>query len=177
MTTQNQTQSTSKPSCIKLCDTFIRRYSLPLIFGIFAGLIHANIDPVTYSYLFATYSDIEAAEGDESLYLLLIPNFRLFGEYYITILFVINQVFMVFFFAFVVKHICESVLPPHGNMYPITKVLSPIISSCFGIITPISFYVSFILLFNIWWDLLHPIKTILHGWYVCLLLLLFFFCT
>ena len=119
-----ETPVTQKPSFLKQCDQYLRKYSIPLIFGIFGGIIHANISPETYLYLFATYGDIAEAT-DASQYLLLIPDFKLFDAYYITILFVINQCFMVFFFGFVVKHVCESVLPPNGNMYPISKALSP----------------------------------------------------
>lgn len=113
----------------------IRTYSIPLILGIIAALIFANISPSKYEYLFGT-------DPNESHFEIL--TIELFGYRITSLAFLINDCFMVFFFGFACKEIIESLLPPKGNMYPISRATAPIISCIFGIITPIIIYISLI---------------------------------
>ena len=73
-------------------DILIRRYSVPLILGIIIGITHANISPESYHYLFASHIE------DKREHFILFPKFKLFGEYYITLSFIINDCFMLYFF-------------------------------------------------------------------------------
>eukprot|EP01083_Nonionella_stella_P281892 959397_1 len=72
-------------------DILIRRYSIPLISGIFVATFHSNIYPESYQYLFGPHND-----GDK--HFMFVPSFKLFGEYYLSLPFIINDCFMLFFF-------------------------------------------------------------------------------
>ena len=115
-------------------DSLVRQYSIPLILGIIAGIIFANVAPQTYEYLFGT-------DSDESHFQIF--NIKLFGYNITSLSFLINDGFMVFFFGFACKGIIESLLPK-GTMYPLSRAITPIISCLFGIICPIIIYISII---------------------------------
>ena len=148
----------STVSRLHLWDIFIRRYSIPLIAGIAVGLTHANASPQSYHYLFGS-----SAENDADHFVIL-RGFKLFGEYQISLPFLINDCFMLFFFGFVLKHVIESLIPPNGSMYPLKRALPPIISSCFGVMCPIFLYLSFITILESINSEKWSIDTLINGW-------------
>ena len=145
-------------SLLQKWDILIRRYSVPLILGIVFGITHANIAPESYHYFFASHVE------DKSKHFILFRNFQLFGEYYITLSFIINDCFMLYFFGFVLKHVIESLTPPSGNMYPLKRALPPIISSLFGVICPILLYLSLITLLESINSDKWSLDTLINGW-------------
>ena len=102
----------------------LQQFSIPLIVGVFAGLAVANIDDSFYQRLvehqvFGTGTTV-------------------FGHH-LTARFLINQVFMVFFFGVAAKEITESVLPG-GALNPASKAINPLLATLGGILGPAGLY-------------------------------------
>eukprot|EP01083_Nonionella_stella_P077760 212479_1 len=144
---------------MKRLDAQLRQYSIPLILGIIAGIIFANISPTKYEYIFGTDTNTSHFE---------ILDITLFGYHITSFSFLINDCFMVFFFGFACKGIIESLLPPNGTMYPIPHAITPIVACVFGIITPIIIYITLIsIIFHTNATYLsdnYSFSTILNGW-------------
>lgn len=142
----------------KHIDEQIRQYSIPLIIGIIAGLLFANLSPDDYEFLFGTDASVSHFE---------LLDLELFGYPISSFPFLINDGFMVFFFGFASKGIIESLLPPNGSMYPISRATTPIIACLFGIVTPIAIYIALIsILYSSATSLsdVYSYSTILNGW-------------
>lgn len=94
-------------------NNLLKEFSIPLIAGVILALIMANYDLHIYHAL------------------LDIP---FFGT--ITPHFLINDVFMVFFFAIAAVEVTQSVLPG-GDLSPIKKSITPLVATAGGIIGPV----------------------------------------
>ena len=101
-----------------------QEYSLPLIIGVFAGLAFANIDHHLYEELVDFHPLGEHA--------------KIFGHS-LTIHFLVNGVFMVFFFGIAAKEITDSVLPG-GALNPIRTAINPLMGTLGGIFGPVGVY-------------------------------------
>lgn len=98
----------------------IREYSVPLICGIIIALIWANVSPETYhSVLHHTL-------------------FTVAGQV-VNVHFLVNDVFMCFFFAVAGIEIVNS-LAPGGALYPIKKAAAPLLATLGGILGPIAIF-------------------------------------
>ncbi|MBP9732132.1 MAG: Na+/H+ antiporter NhaA [Candidatus Magasanikbacteria bacterium] len=102
----------------------LRQFSIPLILGIVAALVAANVDPEFYRSTIG--------------WRLFGSDFLIFGHP-VTLLFVINDIFMVFFFGIAAKEITESFLPG-GSLNPIKNAANPLISTLGGVIGPIAVF-------------------------------------
>ena len=102
----------------------LQEFSIPLIVGVFAGLAAANIDQEAYEAL---------------------VDYHLFGEdaaifgHSVTAHFLINSMFMVFFFGIAAKEITDSVLPG-GALNPPSKAINPIMGTLGGVVGPAGMY-------------------------------------
>jgi len=102
----------------------LQEFSLPLIVGVLSGLAVANIDQHFYEKL---------------------VNYHVFGggtEIFgrsVTAHFLINEIFMVFFFGIATKEITQSVLPG-GALNPIPKAINPLMGTLGGILGPAGLY-------------------------------------
>ncbi len=125
--------------------SLIQEYSLPLIAGVIAGLALANIDNHFYEKLvdFPLF-------GDDT---------QVFGRA-VTAHFLINEIFMVFFFGIAAKEIAESVLPG-GPLNPIPKAINPLMGTLGGIIGPVGLY--FLLTFVIYGGT-DDFSVVANGW-------------
>lgn len=125
--------------------SLIQEYSLPLIAGVIAGLALANIDNHFYEKLvdFPLFGD----------------STQVFGRA-VTVHFLINEVFMVFFFGIAAKEIAESVLPG-GPLNPIPKAINPLMGTLGGIIGPVGLY--FLLTFIIYGGT-DDFSAVANGW-------------
>lgn len=113
----------------------IREYSLPLIGGVVIALIWANADPE--GYLHFIHMDM------------LGPlNFH----------FLVNDIFMVFFFGIAGVEIVNS-LSPGGALNPIKKAVTPLMATAGGIIGPICLF--FIL------NSIFGAPEYINGWGIC----------
>lgn len=118
---------------------FLQEYSIPLILGVIAGLVWANID-------FASYHDVVEFDfwnfgkgpflddGDHHD----LNDFYIFGKH-VTVHFLINEVFMVFFFGIAAKEITESILPG-GALNPLPKAINPIMGTLGGVFGPVGLF-------------------------------------
>ena len=110
----------------------LQEYSVPLIVGVVAGLLVANIDSEAYRDL---------------------VHFHLFGKGAtvfgrdLDLHFLINEIFMVFFFGIAAKEITDSVLPG-GVLNPIGKAINPLLGTLGGVFGPVGVY--FLLTFIIY---------------------------
>ena len=102
----------------------LQQYSIPLIVGVFAGLAVANIDDAFYQRLVEHQVFGSGA--------------TVFGHH-LTAQFLINQVFMVFFFGVAAKEITESVLPG-GALNPASKAINPLLGTLGGVLGPAGLY-------------------------------------
>jgi len=102
----------------------IQDFSIPLIVGVFAGLAAANIDHNLYERL---------------------VDYRIFGDgavlfgRHITVHFLINEIFMVFFFGIAAKEVTESVIPG-GALNPIRRAINPIMGMLGGVFGPVGLF-------------------------------------
>lgn len=94
----------------------LREYSVPLVLGIIAALVWVNISPQSYHQA--------------------MTHRFLFGHHF---QFLINDIFMVFFFAMAGVHIIES-FTPGGAFYPLRKAVNPLMATAGGVLGPVVFY-------------------------------------
>ncbi len=102
----------------------VQEYSLPLIIGVFAGLVFGNLDQHLYHELVEFHP--------------LGEHTAIFGHP-LTIHFLINGVFMVFFFGIAAKEITDSVLPG-GALNPIRTAINPLMGTLGGVFGPAGLY-------------------------------------
>ena len=130
----NPLKSGKKISCIgeiivsktRSLKNTLQEFSLPLIFGVIAGLIVANIDFHMYHHL-VDYPVFTAEKA------------TLFGQPFnlnLTLHFLINDIFMVLFFGIAAKEITESVLPG-GALNPPSKAVNPLLGTLGGVLGPV----------------------------------------
>jgi NhaA family Na+:H+ antiporter len=101
--------------------SLLQEFSVPLISGVVLALVAANVDHELYESLLALQPF-----GDVSV----------FGHA-VTFHFLVNEVFMVFFFAMAAKEITEASLPG-GQLNPLSKAVSPLVATVGGVVGPIA---------------------------------------
>ena len=109
----------------------MQEFSLPLLAGVIAGLAVANIDHNFYEEL---------------------VDYNVFGEgaalfgHTLEVQFLINEVFMVFFFGIASKEIAMSALPG-GALNPLSKAVNPLLGTLGGVLGPAGLYFLLVFLF------------------------------
>ncbi len=96
----------------------LQEFSIPLISGVFVALIWANFSPDSYR---------EVMESE----LLFGANFH----------FLVNDIFMVFFFAIAGVEITQSIMPG-GDLNPVKKAINPLFATLGGVVGPVIVYLS-----------------------------------
>jgi len=109
----------------------LQEFSIPLIAGVFCALLAANLYPGWYHYWFA------AAHGDHVEGIFHLPG-SIFGHA-ITLNFLINDIFMVFFFGIAAKEITEAALPG-GSLNPPKKAINPLLATLGGVFGPVGVF-------------------------------------
>ena len=120
--------SHSKPRFV----SFLQEFSIPLIAGVLAALAYANLNPEGYEHIihWKPFGDLE-----------------LF-HHAVTLHFLINDVFMVFFFGIAAKEITEACLPG-GSLNPVRKAINPLLATLGGVFGPVAvFFVTLHLFFS-----------------------------
>ena len=100
-------------------------YSLPLLLGIAVALVWANTHPVSYDAVMKTNWGFTA--------------FASFIEHDLSVKFLVNDIFMAFFFGLATKEVTEACLPG-GSLNPPRKALAPLIGCIAGVLGPIAVY-------------------------------------
>lgn len=111
--------------------SFLQEFSIPLILGVLVALLAANLNPEWYHYWFGAHS----AAGHEVWH---VPGVHLFGHE-INLHFLINDLFMVFFFGIAAKEITESCLPG-GSLNPPRKAVNPLLATIGGVVGPVGVF-------------------------------------
>ena len=103
---------------------FLRKFSVPLITGVVLALVWANLDFQHYkAFLFSP----------------LIDNFTILGHD-ITFHFLVNDIFMVFFFGIAAVEITEAVMLKSGSLNPISKAINPLLGTIGGVVGPVAVF-------------------------------------
>ena len=102
---------------------FLQEFSIPLIAGVLVALLLANVAHGVYEDLI---------------------HFKPFGElavfgHEVTAHFLINDIFMVFFFGIAMKEITESTLPG-GSLNPFGKAVNPLLATLGGVVGPVGVF-------------------------------------
>tara|TARA_A100001015_G_scaffold319646_1_gene443197 strand:- start:1611 stop:2813 length:1203 start_codon:yes stop_codon:yes gene_type:complete len=111
--------------------TFINRlqeFSIPLIAGVIVALGYANFFPDSYHYL--THHEF-------------IPH-----QHWSSLHFLVNDIFMVFFFGIAAKEIVESFLKG-GSLNPINKAINPLFATLGGVVVPVAMFFLLTYLFGV----------------------------
>ncbi len=103
---------------VKRTIRLLQEFSLPLIAGVVVALVWANIFPETYHHFI-----------DDDL----------FGHF--SIHFLVNDIFMVFFFAIAGIEIVQS-LKPGGDLNPISTAINPLAATLGGVVGPIIVFIT-----------------------------------
>ncbi len=101
----------------------LQEFSVPLLSGVVLALLAANTNPHLYHQIleWEPFGDL-----------------RVFGHP-VTFHFLVNDLFMVFFFAIAAKEITEAALPG-GLLNPISKAVNPLIATLGGVVGPVAIF-------------------------------------
>ena len=139
---------------------FLQEYSIPLILGVIAGLAWANIDFASYHdvvefdfWNFGKGPFLDDGEHHD------LNDFYIFGKH-VTVHFLVNEVFMVFFFGIAAKEITESILPG-GALNPLPKAINPIMGTLGGVFGPVGL---FFVLAVVFYGGSDDFGTVANGW-------------
>ena len=110
---------------------FLTEFSIPLLAGVVAALIWANIDMHSYHVVMETpfFSNLIILGKDIN---------EVFGHP-ITFHFLMNDIFMVFFFGIAAVEITQAVMPG-GSLNPITRAINPLLGTVGGVVGPAAVY-------------------------------------
>ena len=102
----------------------LQQFSIPLIVGVFAALIFANLNEQLYQQVvdFHPFGDGAVVFGHS-----------------VSAHFLVNEIFMVFFFGIATKEITESLLPG-GALNPFNKAINPLLGTVGGVLGPVGLY-------------------------------------
>lgn len=128
----------------------LQEFSVPLLSGVALALLAANAAPQLYHQIL----DFEPLSG-----------LSIFGHA-VTFHFLVNDVFMVFFFAIAAKEITEASLPG-GLLNPMSKAVSALFATVGGVVVPVAtFFVALALCFElgIYSPEIHDREVLANGW-------------
>ena len=98
----------------------LQEFSIPLLSGVVVAMVWANLDHESYEHV---------------IHWVPIADLEIFGHL-VTHHWLVNDIFMVFFFGIAAKEITESCLPG-GNLNPITKSINPLLATLGGVVGPV----------------------------------------
>jgi NhaA family Na+:H+ antiporter len=122
----------------------LQEFSLPLLFGVAVAMVWANLDHESYEHV---------------IHWMPIADLKVFGHA-VTHHWLVNDIFMVFFFGIAAKEITESCLPG-GSINPIKKSINPLLATLGGVVGPVLvFFIGMSFLYGPGDDL----ATLRRGW-------------
>jgi NhaA family Na+:H+ antiporter len=108
----------------------LQEFSIPLLAGVAVAMFAANLQPEWYEH---------------AIHWLPFGDVALFGHE-LTLHFLVNEIFMVFFFGIAAKEITESMLPG-GALNPPAKAMNPLLATLGGVVGPVAcFFLGLMLL-------------------------------
>jgi NhaA family Na+:H+ antiporter len=122
----------------------LQEFSLPLLSGVVVAMVWANLDHASYEHV---------------IHWMPIAGLEIFGHA-VTHHWLVNDIFMVFFFGIAAKEITESFLPG-GNLNPISKSINPLLATLGGVVGPVLvFFIGMSFLYGPGDD----VETLRRGW-------------
>ncbi|MEQ9409720.1 MAG: Na+/H+ antiporter NhaA [Fuerstiella sp.] len=120
----------------------LQEFSIPLILGVLCAMIWANLSPDSYQAMVhtpvhqlgsifshtAVHADAAHVEADHAGW-----------DHYLTLHFLINDIFMALFFGIAAKEITEACLP-NGALNPVSKAINPLFGTVGGVVGPIAVF-------------------------------------
>lgn len=123
----------------------LQEFSIPLIAGVIAAMVMANVSPdfyhglvhtpLTDMWAFLTHSGAEHVQHAEG------------WKHYTTLHFLANDILMALFFGIAAKEITEACLP-NGALNPIRKAVNPLMATFGGVAGPIAFFLGLNMVFG-----------------------------
>ena len=101
----------------------LQEFSIPLLFGVAVAMLAANLAPEWYEH---------------AIHWRPFGDLALFGHE-LSLHFLVNDIFMVFFFGIATKEIVESMLPG-GALNPPAKAVNPLLSTLGGVVGPVAVF-------------------------------------
>ncbi len=123
---------------------FLQEFSIPLIVGVFAALLAANLAPDTYHHWFGEIHGGGDQEGGHGEVFNL--GFALFGHT-VGLHFLVNDIFMVFFFGIAAKEITEAALPG-GSLNPLKNAINPLLATLGGVLGPVAVFFTALIMWH-----------------------------
>jgi NhaA family Na+:H+ antiporter len=102
---------------------FLQEFSIPLLGGVVVAMFAANLLPHWYEHV---------------IHWQPFGELQLFGHD-VTLHFLVNDVFMVFFFGIAAKEITEACLPG-GSLHPMKKAVNPLLATLGGVAGPVAVF-------------------------------------
>jgi len=116
----------------------LQEFSLPLIAGVFVALAFANLngdlyDTIVHTPVHQLWGAIWHSGGHEM-------HHTAHGwEHFLTLHFLVNDLFMVLFFGIAAKEITEACLPG-GALNPLSKAINPLLATLGGVLGPVGVF-------------------------------------
>ena len=104
----------------------LQEFSIPLLFGVVVALLWANVDYEGYAYVW----EYDLLQGGKFLGHTLTPHF------------IVNDIFMVFFFGIAAVEIAVA-FQKGGSLNPIGKAISPVLGMLGGVVGPMVVFFAF----------------------------------
>ena len=131
-------EPTSQPSKFAATTRFLSEYSVPLLTGVLASMLFANSYPELYESL--VWSPIYSLFGSTA-----VDHHGHHGghaspwDHYLSLHFLVNDIFMVLFFGVAAKEITEACLPG-GALNPPSKAINPLCGTLGGVLGPVGVF-------------------------------------
>ncbi|CAE7943964.1 nhaA [Symbiodinium sp. KB8] len=109
----------------------LQKYALPLVTGVIVAMVWKNT--AEDSYWTVTHDPI-------------IPGWQILGHD-ASLHFLINDIFMCFFFGLAIKEVTEALLPG-GSLSPLRRATNPLMATLGGVLGPVATYVVAVLIFD-----------------------------
>ncbi|CAJ1335344.1 unnamed protein product [Effrenium voratum] len=110
---------------------FSQKYALPLVLGVTIAMIWINVDEHSYH---------EVVDQP------IVKDFKILGHD-ASLHFLINDIFMCFFFGLAIKEVTEALLPG-GSLSPLRRATNPLMATLGGVVGPVATYVLFVVIFH-----------------------------
>ena len=114
----------------------LQEFSIPLIVGVVCAMLWANLAPDSYRALvhtpvhqLGTIFSHDAVGGEH----------HSGWDHYLSLHFLINDIFMALFFGIAAKEITEACLP-NGALNPVSKAINPLFGTIGGVVGPIGVF-------------------------------------
>ena len=117
--------------------SLLQEFSVPLIVGVFAALFAANLAPDWYHHWWGEIHGEASGHGEHGPGVWNL-GFSLFGHQ-VGLHFLVNDIFMVFFFGIAAKEITEACLPG-GSLNPIKSAINPLLATVGGVVAPVAVF-------------------------------------